>query len=135
MGCWSFARRTSPSWATPRRSTPRHTPPPVPAEIPNVPLTAGYGSITGIVTRAGTGNGIDGASVILSPHDAPMSPADRRQVTGQTGGFAFDSVVPGGYRLRVLAAREHPASSFVAVTSDRIDTVRFPIQALGICNR
>jgi hypothetical protein len=106
-----------------------------PAEIPEVSVVAGYGSITGIVFRAGTGNGIDGASIRLSPQDSATQQSYRLRVTGQTGGFAFDSVVPGQYRLHVVAAWEHPESSFVAIAGNRIDTVRFPLRAPEICTR
>jgi hypothetical protein len=106
-----------------------------PAEIPDVSLAAGYGSLTGIVFRVGTGNGIDSASIILSPQDSATTQSYRQRVTGQTGGFAFDSVVPGRYRLRVGAGWEHPESSFVAIASNRIDTVRLPMRAPGLCTR
>jgi hypothetical protein len=106
-----------------------------PAEIPDVLVAAGYGSLTGIVFRVGTGNGIDSASIILSPQDSATTQSYRLRVTGQTGGFTFDSVVPGRYRLRVRAAWEHPESSFVVVASNRIDTVRFPMRAPGLCSR
>jgi hypothetical protein len=105
------------------------------AEIPDVPVAAGYGSLTGIVFRVGTGNGIDSASIILSPQDSATTPSYRQRVTGQTGGFAFDSVVPGRYRLRVGAGWEHLESSFVAIAGNRIDTVRIPMRAPGLCTR
>ncbi len=75
------------------------------AEIPGVPVVAGYGSLTGMVFREGTGTGIIG-SIFLSPQDSAKS--YRRRETGAAGGFAFDSVVPGRYRLRVAAVWEHP---------------------------
>ena len=106
-----------------------------PAEIPRVAVVADYGSVTGIVFRVGTGNGIDSAAIFLTPQDSATTRSDRRRVTGQDGGFAFDSVVPGRYRLRVLAGWEHPESAFVAIARNRIDTVRVPMRAPGLCTR
>lgn len=106
-----------------------------PAEIPDVALAAEYGSLTGVVFREGTGNGIDSASIFLSPQDSAITRSYRLRVTGQTGGFAFDSLAPGRYRLRVAAVWEHPESSFVSIAGNRIDTVLFPMQATGFCTR
>jgi hypothetical protein len=105
------------------------------AEIPDVSVAAGYGSLTGIVFRVGTGNGIDSSSIILSPQDSSTTQSYRVRVTGPSGGFAFDSLVPGRYHLRILAGWEHPESSSVAIASNRIDTVRFPMRAPGLCTR
>jgi len=106
-----------------------------PAELPDVPVATGYGSLTGIVFRLGAGNGIDSASIILSPQDSTTPQSARSRLTGQTGGFAFDSVVPGRYRLRAYVAWEHPESSLVSIVADRIDTVRIPMRAPGFCAR
>jgi hypothetical protein len=107
--------------------------PPRPAEIPYVSMAAGYGALTGVVFRAGTETGIDSASIMLS-EDGSTQPSLRR-LTGPTGGFAFDSVVPGRYRLRVQVAWEHPESSFVTIAGNRIDTVRVAMPAPGFCAR
>lgn len=109
--------------------------PPRPAEVPAVRVVTGYGSLTGSVFREGTGNGIDSASILLAPRDSTTTQSYRSRVTDETGGFAFDSVVPGRYRLRVVAAWEHPESSFVTVAANRVDTVRLPMRAPGFCKR
>jgi hypothetical protein len=109
--------------------------PPRPAEIPAVPPIANYGSITGTVVRAGTDVGIDSASITLVPEESASGQSSRSRLTGQTGGFAFDSIVPGRYLLRVLAAWEHPQSVVAVVLPGRIDTVRILMAAPGFCAR
>jgi hypothetical protein len=105
------------------------------AAIPDVAVAAAYGSITGIVFRAGTDNGVAGASVMLSGLDSATKQSFGRQTTGADGGFAFDSIVPGRYRLRVLAARAHPESASVSIAPNRIDTVHFAVDAPALCGR
>ena len=104
-----------------------------PAEIPPVSVAAGYGSVAGVVFRVETGNGIAGASVSLSPLDSLTTHTYGRLATGQTGGFAFDSIVPGRYLVRVIAQWPRADSSFVEVASNRVDTVRFPVRVTASC--
>jgi hypothetical protein len=112
------------------------TRPLLPAEVPGVSVVAGYGALTGVVFRAGTGTGIDSASIILSLADsATTTQSNRRRLTGQTGDFAFDSVVPGRYLLRVHVAWEHAESSFVSIAANRIDTLRIAMPPRGPCSR
>ena len=105
--------------------------PPRPAEIPDVPLAESYGAITGAVFRQGTEAGIDSASITLVSRENTSEHSSRSRLTGQSGGFAFDSISPGRYLLRVRAVWEHPESVFVVVLASRIDTVRIPLAAPG----
>lgn len=114
----------------------------LPAEIPTVAAAGGYGTLTGVVLRDGTALGVDSIGVNLSIAEVPPAThaADaavlrqyRSRVTGQTGGFTFDSIVPGKYRLRFIGAWERPESVFVAVAADRIDTVRMAMHSSADC--
>ena len=108
--------------------------PRLPATLGAPSVVPGYGSISGTVSRAGATYGIGGATVVLSSTEI-MRPGAFRRTTDQAGGFAFDSLAPGGYRLIVHAALERPDSAHVVVAAEQVDTVRFVLSARGGCGR
>jgi protocatechuate 3,4-dioxygenase beta subunit len=59
------------------------------------------GRVVGRVTDA-TGKPVPGASVVLARADSAA--AERREATGETGGFDFSGVQPGVYLLRASGA-------------------------------
>jgi protocatechuate 3,4-dioxygenase beta subunit len=66
-----------------------------------VPAAAQAGRVVGRVTDA-AGKPVHGASVVLARADSTA--AERREATGETGGFDFSGVQPGVYLLRASGA-------------------------------
>jgi hypothetical protein len=100
-----------------------------PVEIPSVRAFPQLGAVTGIVVQAETGDALQDAAVsLLQTSDAKIQSRLRR-ATDSKGGFAFDSVVPGRYQLRVLRIGEHPDTLTIHPLAGRVDTVRFRMRA------
>ena len=84
-------------------------------EDPPVSARATLGSVTGTVAQLETGDALQGAVVTLTPSDIQLQSQSWR-VMDSKGGFAFDSVVPGRYQLRVrrLAEKYQDVGQFVS---------------------
>jgi hypothetical protein len=101
-----------------------------PPRLPLAPtLTAGTGGIIG--TLADAGGALPHYPVMaLTPGDSPNAP-HASAIPDSLGGFAFDPLVPGHYRLFVRAFSHKPDSTDVDVVAGRVDTVQIVLQYFG----
>lgn len=100
------------------------------ARLPAPPsLRPGFGGIIG--TLADSGGALPHYPIMaLTPGDSPGG-AHASAVPDSVGGFAFDPLVPGHYRLFVRAFAHRPDSTDVDVAAGRVDTVRIVLQYFG----
>lgn len=91
--------------------------------LPQAPsLKSGFGGVIG--TLADTGGALPHYSILAqTPGDSPNSPT-ATAIADSAGGFVFDALAPGRYRLFVRAFAHRPDSTDVKVVAGRIDTVR-----------
>jgi hypothetical protein len=101
-----------------------------PARLPTAPaLTAGAGGIIG--TLADAGGALPHYPVMaLTPGDSPNAP-HASAIPDSLGGFVFDPLVPGHYRLFVRALAHRPDSTDVDVVAGQVDTVHIVLQYFG----
>jgi hypothetical protein len=66
----------------------------------------------------------------VAPGDAPAAP-HASATPDSLGGFVFNELSPGRYRLFVRAYSHRPDSTEVDVSAGRVDTVKFVLQFLG----
>ena len=95
----------------------------IPARLPAVPsLRPGFGGVIG--TLADSGGALPHYAILAqAPDDNPNAPHGTA-TADSVGGFAFDALTPGRYRLFVRAFAHRPDSTDVDVAAGRIDTVR-----------
>ena len=93
-----------------------------PAQLPQAPsLRPGLGGVVG--TLADSGGALPLFPILaLTPGDAPTG-AHAITRADSVGGFVFDSLPPGRYRLFVRAFAHRPDSTEVDVSEGRVDTV------------
>jgi len=93
-----------------------------PAQLPQAPsLRPGLGGVVG--TLADSGGALPSFPILaLTPGDFPNSPHATTRADS-LGGFVFDSLQPGRYRLFVRAFAHKPDSTEVDVSAGRVDTV------------
>ena len=93
-----------------------------PARLPSAPsLRPGFGGVLG--TLADSGGALPRFPILaLTPGDAPNAP-HASTTADSLGGFVFDALPPGRYRLFVRAFAHKPDSTEVDVSAGRIDTV------------
>jgi len=92
-------------------------------KLPAAPsLRPGFGGIVGIL--ADTGGALPHYQILAGvPNDPPLAP--HAAVTADSvGGFVFDALSPGTYRLRVKPFAHLPDSATVDVRAGHVDTVR-----------
>jgi hypothetical protein len=96
-------------------------------QLPMVPaLGARFGAVVG--TLAESGGALPHYPIrAVVPGDDPFS-AHASATADSLGGFAFDSLPPGRYRLFVRAYEHRPDSLDVQVNAGRVDTVRFVLR-------
>jgi hypothetical protein len=100
------------------------------ARIPSVRAPdIGFGSIVGVVSETGTGDAISGSGVTLAPQASGSAKSNPARGTDASGGFAFDSVVPGSYEIRVRSLGHLHKEAKITVLADRVDTVRLQLRA------
>ncbi len=92
-----------------------------------VPLGAAAqaGSITGKVTDADGGVGLEGARVLITG-------SNRIETSGREGQYTFRDVAPGNYQLRVLRVGYRPDTGSVAVTAGAAATLDFAMKAAPV---
>jgi hypothetical protein len=93
-----------------------------PAQLPAAPsLRPGLGGVIG--TLADSGGALPQYPILaLTPGDAPNAPHATARADS-VGGFVFDGLQPGRYRLFVRAFAHKPDSTQVDVAAGRVDTV------------
>lgn len=96
-------------------------------QLPRSPsLRPGYGGVVG--TLADSGGALPHFPILaVVPGDDPSSP-HASATPDSVGGFAFDSLPPGHYRLFVRAFGHRPDSTNVDVSAGRVDTVRIVLR-------
>jgi len=99
-------------------------------QLPPIPsLRPGYGGVIG--TLADSGGALPHFPILaLIPGDPPIGP-HASATPDRVGGFVFDSLPPGRYRLFVRAFEHRPDSTDVEVSAGRIDTVRIVLRFFG----
>jgi protocatechuate 3,4-dioxygenase beta subunit len=100
-----------------------------PVEIPSVRVLPQFGAVTGTVAQAETGDALEGAVVNLMQNNDAKPQTQLWRYTDSNGGFAFDSVAPGGYQLRIRRIGEYQDTLTIHTVADRADTVRFRMRA------
>ena len=92
-----------------------------------VPLGAAAqaGSITGKVTDADGGAGLEGARLLITG-------SNRIETSGREGQYTFRDVAPGTYQLRVLRVGYRPDTGSVAVTAGAAATLDFAMKAAPV---
>jgi hypothetical protein len=93
------------------------------AKLPTAPsLRPGVGGVIG--TLADSGGALPHYAILATaPGDSPSAP--HATVTADSlGGFVFDALPPGRYRLFVRAYAHRPDSTQVDVAAGQVDTVR-----------
>ncbi|HMG13733.1 MAG TPA: carboxypeptidase-like regulatory domain-containing protein [Gemmatimonadaceae bacterium] len=91
--------------------------------LPRSPsLRSGFGAVVG--TLADSGGALPHYAILAStPGDAPNSP-HASATADSVGGFVFDALPPGRYRLLVRAYAHRPDSAEIEIAAGRVDTVR-----------
>ena len=97
---------------------------------PRLPLSPslrpGFGAVIG--TLADSGGALPHFPILaVVPGDDPRTP-HASATPDSVGGFAFDALPPGRYRLFVRAFAHRPDSSDVDVSVGRIDTVHIVLR-------
>ena len=95
-----------------------------PLEIPIVQARPHLGAVTGTVAQAETGDALEGAIVSLMQSNEVQPESSPWRGTDSKGGFAFDSIVPGSYQLRVRRVGSYFDTLTIQPTAGRVDTVR-----------
>jgi len=99
------------------------------AELPNVRSLPQFGSVTGTVVQAETDDALESASIALTEITDARPQSQQRRVTDAKGGFAFDSVVPGRYQLRVRRLGAYQDTLTIQSVAGRVDTARIRMRA------
>jgi Carboxypeptidase regulatory-like domain len=98
--------------------------------LPSAPiLRPGFGGVVG--TLADSGGALPHYPILaVIPGDPPGGP-HASATPDSVGGFAFDALTPGHYRLFVRAFAHRPDSTDVDVSAGRVDTVNITLQFFG----
>jgi len=98
-----------------------HSKGPIP-QLPTAPgLKSGFGGIVG--TLADAGGALPHYSILATvPGDNPNA-THATAIADSAGGFVFDALPPGHYRLIVRAFSHRPDSAQVDVAAGQVDTV------------
>jgi hypothetical protein len=100
-----------------------------PVEIPSVRTHPQFGAVTGTVAQAETGDALESAIVSLMPNSEARLESSPWRGTDSKGGFAFDSIVPGTYQLRVRRVGAYFDTLTIQPAAGRVDTVRIRMRA------
>jgi hypothetical protein len=92
-------------------------------EIPDIHRRTDFGVLTGAVVQDETGDALEGAVVDLRVLDHPTDSARIWRYTNSKGGFRFDSLKSGVYRLRVRRVGERPDTATIRPMAGRVDTL------------
>jgi hypothetical protein len=97
--------------------------------IPEMHRRAGFGVLTGAVLQDETGDAIEGAVVDLRVLDRAPDSAQIWRYTNSKGGFSFDSLNPGTYRLRARRVDQSVGNDTIHPRAGRVDTLSLRMRA------
>jgi hypothetical protein len=98
--------------------------------LPNAPvLNSSFGSVVGVVSEAETSDALPSSGVALVSLANGTGQSQTERASDAGGGFVFDSVIPGGYQVRVRSLGHIHQEVAISVTSGRVDTVRMKLPA------
>ena len=98
--------------------------------LPNTPVSnPGFASIVGVVSELETGDALPGSGVALVSLPSGTGRSQSERASDVYGGFAFDSVVPGAYQVRVRSLGHTHQEATVGVEANQLDTVRIRLPA------
>lgn len=93
-----------------------------PPQLPAAPsLRPGVGGVIG--TLADSGGALRRYSILAIPVGGSPDSLHATTIADSAGGFVFDALPPGRYRLFVRAFAHRPDSAEVGVVAGRVDTV------------
>jgi hypothetical protein len=99
---------------------------PVP-QLPPAPTSrAGFGVVIG--TLADSGGALPHYPILATSPDGAANSPHATATADSVGGFVFDALPPGRYRLLVRAFAHRPYSTEIGVAAGRVDTVRIMTQ-------
>ena len=94
--------------------------------VPQLPLAptprADFGAVVG--TLADSGGALPHYSILATTPDGGANSPHATATADSVGGFVFDALPPGRYRLSVRAFAHRPFSTEIGVAPGRVDTVR-----------
>jgi hypothetical protein len=98
-------------------------------QVPDALPVAGFGTLVGVVVQAETDDALFGTGIKLVSVAGDKSQSKSERWTDSKGGFRFDSVIAGGYQVRVRHLSEYQDSLAVQIVAGRLDTVRVRMRA------
>lgn len=102
-----------------------------PVRIPFVPVSsAGFGAVIGSATEAETGDALGHSRVALVASARGKGQPRIEQGADAYGGFAFNDVVPGEYRLRVRSINHRMQTRELRISANRVEIVRVLLPTL-----
>jgi hypothetical protein len=99
---------------------------PVPQLPPAPAARTGLGVVIG--TLADSGGALPHYSILATTPDGAASSPHATATADSVGGFVFEGLPPGRYRLLVRAFAHRPYSTDIGVAAGRVDTVRIMTQ-------
>ena len=98
-------------------------------EIPDMRRRTDFGVLTGAVLQDETGDAIEGAAVDLRVLDRAPDSARMWRYTNSKGGFSFDSLKPGTYRVRARRVGESVGIDTIHPRAGQVDTLSLRMRA------
>ena len=98
-------------------------------EIPEIAPRPNQAGLTGSIVQAETGDAIEGALISLRPINQPPKPVPPFRYTNATGGFSFDDLEAGSYRVLVRRIGENADTATIHVETGQVDTLTFRLHA------
>jgi len=90
--------------------------------LPSAPsLRPGFGGVVG--TLADAGGALSNYSILATGRAGSPGTSNARATADSAGGFVFDRLTPGKYRISVRPVQHRPDSTDIDVAAGRIDTV------------
>lgn len=94
-------------------------------QIPSLsPPPFGFGALAGSVSEAETGDALGYSGVALLASVGGKGQSKNERAADVHGGFAFDSIVPGEYELRVRSINHTAQNQSIRISANRVEIVR-----------
>ena len=98
-------------------------------EIPAITPRPNQAALTGSVVQAETGDAIVAAAISLRPVKPTPKPVEPHRYSNPEGGFSFDDLDPGAYRVLVRRIGESLDTATIQLVAGRVDTLSFRLRA------